>query len=135
MIQATTIQTAFVIDDNEVDLFIQKRFMELNRFADEVVTFNSPSQAMEVIQNQADQPPQVIFLDLNMPALSGFDLLESLKKSLPDIANKFKFVILTSSNSQADYDRAQSFENVVGFITKPLTVQRLKELQSKITKD
>lgn len=132
MNQASTIQTAFVIDDNEVDLFIQKRFMELNRFADEVVTFKSPSQALEVIQNQADQPPEVFFLDLNMPTFSGFDLLESLRNSMPDVANRFKFVILTSSNSQADYDRAQSFENVVGFITKPLTLDRLEQVKQKI---
>lgn len=127
-----TIQTVFVIDDNEVDLFIQKRFMELNQFASEVVTFKSPSQALEVIQNQADRPPEVIFLDLNMPALSGFDLLESLKIQLPALANKFKFVILTSSNSQDDYDRAQSFENVVGFITKPLTLDRLEQVKKKV---
>lgn len=127
-----TIQTVFVIDDNEVDLFIQKRFMELNQFASEVVTFKSPSQALEVIQNQADRPPEVIFLDLNMPALSGFDLLESLKIQLPALANKFKFVILTSSNSQEDYDRAQSFENVVGFITKPLTLDRLEQVKKKV---
>lgn len=121
------IQTAFVIDDNDVDLFVQKRFMEINHFANEIVTFNSAGRALEAIQSLPDAPPEVIFLDLNMPAISGFDFLEHLKTQ-PLKSPDLKIVILTSSNSQVDYERALTYKNVVGFISKPLTIQRLKEV-------
>lgn len=121
------IQTAFVIDDNDVDLFVQKRFMEINHFANEIVTFNSAGRALEAIQSLPDAPPEVIFLDLNMPAISGFDFLEHLKTQPPKSPD-LKIVILTSSNSQVDYERALTYKNVVGFISKPLTIQRLKEV-------
>lgn len=121
------IQTAFVIDDNDVDLFVQKRFMEINHFAHEIVTFNSAGRALEAIQSLPDAPPEVIFLDLNMPAISGFDFLEQLN-SQGSVSHDLKVVILTSSNSQTDYERALTYKHVVGFISKPLTVQWLKEV-------
>lgn len=129
------IQTAFVVDDNEVDLFIQKRFMEMSHFANEIITFSSPGRALAAIQSDSNQPPGVIFLDLNMPMINGFEFLEALQLDSSNGLNQLKVVILTSSNNQADYERAHAYKNVIGFISKPLTQQRLDELVKRIKPD
>lgn len=127
------IQTAFVVDDNEVDLFIQKRFMEMSHFANEIITFTSPGRALAAIQSGPIQTPGVIFLDLNMPVINGFEFLEALQLNSSNGHNQLKVVILTSSNNQADYERAHAYKNVIGFVSKPLTSQRLDELKMKLT--
>lgn len=129
------IQTAIVVDDNEVDLFIQKRFIEMSHFANKIITFSSPGQALAAIQSDPNQPPGVIFLDLNMPVINGFEFLEALQLNSSTGLDQLKVVILTSSNNQVDYERAHAYKNVIGFISKPLTQQRLDELVKRIKPD
>lgn len=125
-------QTVFLVDDNEVDLFVQKRFIEMKKFAGNVVTFSSPSKALEVLTNNPGHVPGILFLDLNMPMLNGFEFLERVRESSEELFNRLRVVVLTSSNSQMDRERAFSFSNVIRFIPKPLTAQGLDELMNNL---
>jgi two-component system, NarL family, nitrate/nitrite response regulator NarL len=123
------VQTVFIVDDSEVDLFVQKKFIEMRKFAGKVVTFSSSTQALEVLStSKADEVPGLVFLDLNMPLISGFEFLDRIREISTDVFGQMKVVILTSSNSRADHERAMSFNNVIRFISKPLTEQGLDEL-------
>lgn len=132
MVAARSLQTVFLVDDNEVDLFVQKRFIEMRKFAGNIVTFSSPSKALEVLTSNPTQIPGILFLDLNMPMLNGFEFLERVRETSHEIFNQLRVVVLTSSNSQLDRDRAFSFSNVIRFIPKPLTSQGLDELLNAI---
>lgn len=132
MVAARSLQTVFLVDDNEVDLFVQKRFIEMRKFAGNIVTFSSPSKALEVLTSNPTQIPGILFLDLNMPMLNGFEFLERVRETSHEIFNQLRVVVLTSSNSQLDRDRAFSFSNVIRFIPKPLTSQGLDELLNSI---
>ncbi|MCW5912325.1 MAG: response regulator [Cyclobacteriaceae bacterium] len=132
MVAAASIQTVYLVDDNEVDLFVQKRFIEMKKFAGNIITFSSPSKALEALTNNSAHLPGILFLDLNMPMLNGFEFLEQVRETSQELFNRLRVVVLTSSNSQADRDRAYSFSNVIRFIPKPLTSQGLDELLSTI---
>jgi two-component system, NarL family, nitrate/nitrite response regulator NarL len=132
MVKEYPVQIAFLIDDSEVDLFVQKKFLEIRQFANQIVTFSSAKQALDVLTSGQDESPGIVFLDLNMPMVNGFEFLEQVRETSEAVFDQMRVVILTSSNSLLDRERAQSFNNVISFIPKPLTVQGLDDLAKLI---
>lgn len=119
-----------LIDDSEIDLFIQRRFLEVYNFSQEVVSYKSAKDAINELKNiNGEVAPDVIFLDLNMPEVDGFGFLHTFE-SLPEkVLQKSKIVVLTSSNSQKDRELVFENKNVILFITKPLKEADIEELQ------
>lgn len=127
MTQAT-VRKAVLIDDSEIDLFIQKRFLEVYQFSEELTLFNSAREALNSLKTATD-PPDVIFLDLNMPEADGFTFLKNFKTLPSDITKKSRIVVLTSSESNIDRDYVLTFNNVIHFIAKPLKQTDIEDLR------
>ena len=127
MMAASSIQTVFLVDDNEVDLFVQRRFIEMKKYAGNIVTFTSPSKALEALTGNPAHVPGVLFLDLNMPMINGFEFLEQVREFSQDLFNRLRVVVLSSSNNQMDRERAFGNSNGIRFITKPVNSQGLEE--------
>ena len=127
------IEKVVLVDDSEIDLFIQKRFLEVFNFSKELQSFISAKQALDWLKSlDPGQMPDLIFLDLNMPEIDGFGFLLSFSE-IPEIQRqKARIVILTSSNSRSDLDKALAFNNVIHFITKPLKQGDLEILKAKL---
>jgi CheY-like chemotaxis protein len=88
------------------------------------VTVNNGVEALEEIERSQ---PDVIFLDLNMPRMNGFDFLEAYRKSNSDVP----VVILTTSNDDRDIRKAGEM-GAQAFITKPADFNRLKRVLSDV---
>jgi two-component system, NarL family, nitrate/nitrite response regulator NarL len=127
------VDRALLIDDSEIDLFIQRRFLEVFNFSRQLQTFASAKEALAWLRQQEPQSlPQLIFLDLNMPDVDGFGFLLNFAELPESVRNTIRVVILTSSNSTIDLDRALAFKNVVHFITKPLKQSDIETLRLKL---
>ena len=127
------VERTLLIDDSDIDLFIQRRFLEVYNFSEELFLYKSAEEALAWLHSMpGDLPPDIIFLDLNMPESDGFSFLNDFK-DLPDyIKLKSKIVVLTSSNSSKDREQAFSFKNVIQFITKPLKQTDIEELRKML---
>lgn len=126
-----TLDKIFLIDDNSVDLFIQRKFIQSSSLAKTIIEYQSPVEALKYLSSQEVDLPGLIFLDLNMPEMDGFSFLERFQ-TLPQLPTPVPVVILTSSGSDRDKERAMTYRNVVSFITKPLTIKGIEELRINV---
>ncbi len=134
MTQKTLVDKTLLIDDSDIDLFIQRRFLEVYKFSDTLVLYNSAEEALGWLKEmKGEAAPDVIFLDLNMPEIDGFAFLDNFKKLPQEVLYKCKIVVLTSSNSAKDREQAFSFSNVIQFITKPIKQSDIEDLKNLIT--
>jgi two-component system nitrate/nitrite response regulator NarL len=130
------VEKTLLIDDSDIDLFIQRRFLEVCHFSADLDVFKSAEEALNWLKGAATSDvPDIIFLDLNMPEFDGFAFLRDFR-DLPDgVKQKAKIVVLTSSNSSKDREQAFSFPNVIQFITKPLKQSDIEALGKLIGKN
>ena len=127
------VEKTVLIDDSDIDLFIQRRFLEVYNFSSELLLYKSAEEALGWLKNiNGETAPDIIFLDLNMPEIDGFSFLRNFKDLPEKIKIKSKIVVLTSSNSSKDREQAFSFKNVIQFITKPLKQADIEDLKKLI---
>lgn len=126
---------AMLLDDNELDNFINQKIIEANHFASKVYVNTSSKSALEFLNNlsilstgEVNIFPEIIFVDLNMPMIDGFQFIESLMKNLPQQTASLKLAILTSSNNPSDRDKAAGISKNIVFLNKPLTGEMLAQL-------
>ena len=127
-----TIDLVMLVDDNETDNFISKRIIEITKFARRVEVKNSGKSALDYLkenQSAADDLPNIIFLDINMPIVDGFVFLYEFEKFSEVVRNKCKVIILSSSDNKRDIDKIVNNNHVIKFITKPLTEVALDEIK------
>lgn len=123
---------AMLIDDNELDNFINQKILESSYFANKVYINTGAISALEFLSNLTisgaeitDVFPEVIFIDLNMPMMNGFQFIENLKNKLPKQYASLKLVILTSSDDPAERVKAEAISSDIIFLNKPLTKDML----------
>ena len=126
---------AMLLDDNELDNFINQKVIEANHFATKVYVNTSSKSALEFLNNlfissteKVDIFPEIIFIDLNMPMMDGFQFIENLKKNLPKKTEALKLAILTSSTNPNDRQKAEQISKNIVFLNKPLTSEMLDQL-------
>ncbi len=124
-----------LLDDNELDNFINQKVIEANHFAGKVYINTSSKSALEFLNNlsisstdKLDIFPEIIFIDLNMPMMDGFQFIENLKKNLPKKVDTLKLAILTSSTNPNDRQKAAEISKNIVFLNKPLTSEMLGQL-------
>lgn len=110
-----------LVDDSFICNLIMRKWLELLPFPLAIHDFTDPVQAFSQL---ASLDPTLIFLDLNMPELDGWQFLQRMQ----DTAQANRVVILTSSTSAVDKARCADFTNVLLYQTKPVTAAFIEAL-------
>lgn len=127
------VDTTVLIDDSDIDLFIQRRFLEVYNFSKKLISYKSAEEALRWLSSiNGESPPDIIFLDLNMPNVDGFGFLDAFKTLPQKIRDQTRIVVLTSSNSQKDRELVFAYKNVIHFVTKPLKQSDIEELKKLV---
>ncbi len=85
-------------------------------------------QLVEIQRKDPEKLPDYILLDINMPIMNGWEFLDEYKRLNIDPAGKCKIFIISSSVFSNDINKARSYPLVKDFISKPLNVEKIKEL-------
>lgn len=123
-----------LIDDNPDDNFFHEREIKKNDIATHVITKNSGSEALSYIKSQGDNMdmrPDLIFLDINMPGMNGWEFLEQYELLDKELQSGIIIVMLTTSENPDDIARAMKWSFVCDYVAKPLSKERMEGIVSK----
>lgn len=122
-----------LIDDDEATNFLNQMVIEQCGYVEKVIIKQSGREALEYLssvssENNEVTRPDVIFLDINMPAMNGWEFLEEYKKLNEEQKGKMMIVMLTTSLFKEDKERSANVPEVSGFENKPLTKEKLESV-------
>ena len=122
-----------LVDDNEIDSFIHEQLMNKVSFAKEIIIKPSVKQAIDFLKSDEGKKkvPEIIFLDILMPGTDGFGFLIDFETLPEAIKTKTKIIMLSSSESFKDLNKANGNKNVYKFLNKPLSEKALDVLKSR----
>ena len=120
-----------LIDDNDLDNYVNKKIMEKAEFAETFMVHNKAEQALKFLRENAKNAlelPEIIFLDINMPQMNGWDFLKEFSSLPADVTGLCPVVMLTSSIDPIDYQRSKAYPSVFDYIKKPLNRETLNTI-------
>jgi CheY-like chemotaxis protein len=122
-----------LIDDYATAVFLTTRLFQHEGLGQALTAFLSPVEAVAFLRQQAlsGTLPQVILLDLNMPLMSGWDVLEAIQSLESQRRGHCAIYILTSSLALADTNRAREYPLVVGVLHKPSDQGQIQAIQAQ----
>ncbi len=124
------LERIILIDDDAGNNTASKIFLKRVVLETEIVAFTDPAKGLDYILAEYAVKPvkSVLLLDINMPVISGWDVLEKFARYPDDIKKWFTIFILTSSINIDDKQRAAVHPLVSAYIEKPMTIGLLKNL-------
>lgn len=134
--KSSIVELACIIDDDSVYVNLVKKIIETKKLCRNLLVFSDGKQSIDyfeaILQNlEEEHIPEIIFLDLNMPIMDGWEFLERFTK----IKNKFGKVItlyvVSSSINPLDVNRAKALASVEDYLIKPVNINELENIFSK----
>ena len=132
-----------LIDDDETTNFLNRRLLERLEVTDNIRTFVNGKQAFDYLYNISNNnydssnkdyfQPQLIFLDINMPVMDGFEMLDLYERLNPEFRKNIVMTVLTSSTHPQDTETSKRY--AAEYLTKPLSIEKVKNLLDKYFKD
>ncbi|MGN8067528.1 response regulator [Mucilaginibacter sp. 22184] len=124
--------SVLLIDDDEINNFISIKLIKKALLNTEIMACLNGKFAIEQLSDiqrkDPEKMPDYILLDINMPIMNGWEFLDEYKRLNIDPQGKSKIYIISSSVFSNDINKAKSYPLVKDFISKPLNVEKIKEL-------
>jgi CheY-like chemotaxis protein len=128
------VNTILLVDDDNVTNFINERLINKLNIAQNVKVTSNGEEGITFIKEYCQTGnlcPEIIFLDINMPVMDGFEFIRAFEELKEVITNKTKIVILTTSTNANDIEKLKYLGNF-DFINKPLTEEKLFNCLTKV---
>ncbi len=123
----------FLVDDDRTTNFVHRTLISKVEKDAVVDDFLEAYEFLEFLAeniNHAENLPDFILLDVNMPQMSGWEFLDEYKKTIFPFMKKCKIVMVTSSNNSIDLEKARQYPFVKGYYVKPISSDMLTEILS-----
>lgn len=121
-----------LVEDSEIFTYIVRKMLASFPFGEiDFQTFEDGLQALDYFRENKNSPellPDVLFLDINMPVMTGWELLDALSRDKFEFVNNIPVYILSSSDSITDTQQVKNYPFLNGYLTKPLKKDELFRL-------
>jgi len=127
-------RTVALIDDDKIFQLTTSRTMQLAGLAENILQFDNGEDGLRFLRENANEPdalPDVIFLDINMPMVDGWMFLEDYALMKDLLKKAIVIYMVSSSIDPRDVSRAHGNENVMDYILKPVSREKLAEIMQK----
>ena len=121
----------YLIDDDHLAIYLTEQLLRAEGFSNCICTFRSAQEALEKLVGKKQRVPRVVFLDLNMPMMNGWQFLDALAPYQEDLRDTCRIYILTSSLALKDLEKSRQYDLVAGLIHKPLDSGEIRAIQSQ----
>lgn len=124
-----------LVDDDEIYLYLTERLIDGISENLAVKSFTDGEKALEYIGGcikEKVEMPGVILLDVNMPFMDGWGFLKEFKALKGKITDKVHIYLVTSSERERDKERAKEFEELTGYVVKPVSEDKLVEILNEV---
>lgn len=122
-----------LVEDDNITNFINKRLISKLEVAEDIRVATNGAEAISFIRKRLssnDSCPELIFLDINMPVMDGFEFLQEFKRLQFEQKENVVIVVLTTSTNQNDIEKLKNSGNT-DFINKPLTKEKIQTIVEK----
>ncbi|MBP6183242.1 response regulator [Flavobacterium sp.] len=131
------LETILCVDDDPITLMLCKMVITKALFSNEIVTAKNGEEALKYFDtlkksNSNNSKPQLIFLDLNMPVMGGWEFLDSFNTTEYSDYHNTKIIILSSTIDPEDLEKSKKYPMVIDFLSKPISKEMLEYLKDKI---
>jgi CheY-like chemotaxis protein len=117
----------FIVDDDPVICLIHRKLLSVSGYDPDTKVFNDGLAAVNFLREHFDKETRyLIFLDLNMPVMDGWEFLNEIKDLYPP--ENVRVSIVSSSVFGDDHEKAKLFPHVTDFIEKPLSAAKLQQI-------
>ncbi len=120
-----------IVDDDQIFQLTATKILERLDAAKKVIAFSDGEQAYEFLSGNAsnkDILPDIIFLDINMPFMDGWQFLDEYTKIKPVLTKQIIIYVVSSSISEYDIERARNISDVKDYFVKPVTIDTYRSL-------
>jgi len=126
------------VDDDPITLMLCKKVIIKSSFSNEIITAQNGEEALIYFntirhaQTKSNEQPQLIFLDLNMPVMGGWEFLDHFSSpEFSEFHTTVKVVVLSSTIDPEDLEKTKQYPIVIDFLSKPITRAMLDYLKTK----
>ena len=124
-----------IIDDDDVYQFTITKAIKKNSIVKKILVFSDGKEGIDfLIDNIAnvEDIPDIIFLDINMPIMDGWQFLEEYVKLKPRVGKKVTIYMISSSVDPVDVTRAKAMSEISDYLIKPIKSEQVSEIIEKI---
>lgn len=126
------LDTILFVDDDPITLMLCKKVISKAAFSNQIITAQNGEEAINLFRNLLDDSektvPELIFLDLNMPIMGGWEFLEEFNKSTFKQFHNIKVIVLSSTIDPEDLEKIKEFPMVMDFLPKPISLSMLNKV-------
>ncbi|MDX1768454.1 MAG: response regulator [Arenibacter troitsensis] len=124
-----------IVDDDDIYQFTMVRTMKSLNLTDNIMVFSDGEEALDFMLDNLHNDkelPDVIFLDIDMPIMDGFQFMEEYVKIKPKLGKKITIYMVSSSVDPVDIDRAKKITEITDYIVKPITHDQLTTIVQEL---